>query len=55
MRNEQINFVLNNINQDYSHFKFLDIGCGSGFYLKLLKDKKLYCEGVEIRFNVQDD
>ncbi len=47
MRNEQVNFVLNNINQDYSHFKFLDIGCGSGFYLKLLKDKKLYCEGVE--------
>ena len=47
VRSEQVNFVLNNIGVDYKDFKFLDIGCGAGFYLNLLKQKGLYCEGVE--------
>lgn len=54
MRSEQVNFVLDNINKDYKNFKFLDIGCGSGYYLKLLKNKGLYCEGIE-RSNMMCD
>ena len=54
MRSEQVNFVLDNINKDYKNFKFLDIAGGSEYYLKLLKNKGLYCEGIE-RSNMMCD
>ncbi len=47
VRSEQLNFVLENIKNVNKEFKFLDIGCGSGYYLYLLKQKGFYCEGVE--------
>tara|TARA_B100001059_G_C17834209_1_gene586797 strand:- start:448 stop:1629 length:1182 start_codon:yes stop_codon:yes gene_type:complete len=47
VRSEQIDFVLDNIGKNIKNLKFLDIGCGSGFFLYLLKQKGYYCEGVE--------
>ena len=47
VRSEQLNLVLDNIKNVNKDFKFLDIGCGAGYYLYLLNQKGFYCEGVE--------
>tara|TARA_Y100000768_G_scaffold63599_1_gene43716 strand:- start:18157 stop:19338 length:1182 start_codon:yes stop_codon:yes gene_type:complete len=47
VRTEQLNFVINNIKEVKKDFKFLDIGCGAGYFLSLVKQRGFYCEGVE--------
>lgn len=51
IRNEETNFILNELKKSKKKLKILDIGCGNGYTLsKILKIKKHYLFGMENNF-----
>ena len=47
MRDEQINWILKNIPKSSKIQSVCDIGCGSGYLMKLFKDKKYKITGID--------
>lgn len=47
MRYEQINWILQNISKSFKVRSVCDIGCGSGYLMKLFKDRKFSITGID--------
>ena len=49
--NERFNYLKEKIIKPGSHFTVLDYGCGCGYFIDLLKDKKIKVKGIDLDKN----
>ena len=45
---ERLNYILEKTKLPKSRIKLLDVGCGPGYFVDHLKDKKIKCKGLEL-------
>ncbi len=49
--NERLNYIKDKIGKITKDFKVLDYGCGCGYFIDLLRDKKIKAKGIDLDLN----